>query len=147
MLGPYAQGFRALNAPMQTKNLRQSVLIAATPHAVYETLMDAKRHGMLIDSDARVSRKIGGAFHLWDDGLSGFNLALKKDRLIVQAWRASGWPKDHYSCARFELKKVRGGTRLTFTQTGIPADKFRGIRQGWIDYYWTPFRKMSDKRK
>lgn len=84
---------------------------------------------------------------MWDGELIGFILELKEDRLIVQAWRAADWPAHHYSCARYELNKVRGGTRLIFTQTGIPSDKFRGISQGWKDYYWTPFKETFKKRK
>ena len=64
-----------------------------------------------------------------------------KDKGIVQAWRANDWPKGHYSRATFALSRTKGGTRITFRQSQVPDSEFRSIKQGWIDYYWKPFKK------
>jgi len=58
---------------------------------------------------------------------------------------ASDWPANHYSKATFTLKKVPGGTKLTFTQTGVPNNQYSSIKQGWIDYYWVPLRELFAK--
>ena len=42
-----------------------------------------------------------------------------------------------YSTATFLLEEAEGGTRLTFTQTGVPEQHYDGISQGWRDFYWT----------
>jgi hypothetical protein len=34
---------------------------------------------------------------------------------------------------------------MTFTQTGVPAQFYEDIKQGWIDYYWTPMKEMLEK--
>jgi activator of HSP90 ATPase len=73
------------------------------------------------------------------------NLGLVQDKRIVQAWRGSDWPKGHYSVATFSLKRIKGGIRLTFTQIGVPDRKFKGISQGWRDYYWKPMKEMEEK--
>jgi len=67
------------------------------------------------------------------------------DRKIVQAWRYSDWPAGHLSTATFELEKIEKGTRLTFTQTDVPDDKYEDIKQGWKDYYWQPMKEVLDK--
>jgi activator of HSP90 ATPase len=66
------------------------------------------------------------------------------DEKIVQSWRAEmeGWPKGHYSTAAFSLKAAPDGTRLQFTQTGVPEECYGEISQGWRDYYWKPMKAM-----
>ena len=130
---------------MKTKTIRQSVMFKASPHEVYEMLMDSKKHAEFSGSAAKISRKVGGKFEAYDGSLTGTNLELVPDEKIVQSWRGSDWPEGHYSKATFSLKAVAGGTRLTFTQTGVPEDLYEDYRQGWIDYYWQPMKEMLEK--
>ncbi|MBI4283715.1 MAG: SRPBCC domain-containing protein, partial [Chloroflexi bacterium] len=69
---------------------------------------------------------------------------LVPDKKIVQTWRASDWPEGHYSKVIFSLKEIKGGTHLTFTQTGVPEEQYEDIAQGWRDYYWAPIKKMLE---
>jgi len=130
---------------VKTKNIRQSVTFKASPHEVYEALMDSRRHAKLTGEKARVSRKIGGKLMAYGGYIEGANLDLVPDKKIVQLWRGSDWPKGHYSKATFALRKVKGGTRLTFTQTGVPAQYYEDIKQGWRDFYWAPMKKMLER--
>jgi activator of HSP90 ATPase len=130
---------------METKTLKQSVTIKATPHEVYEALMDEKIHAEFTSGTATISRKLGGKFSTFDGYASGINVELEQDKKIVQTWRAEDWPEGHYSRATFSLSKVDGGTKLTFTQTDIPADQYDDIAQGWKDYYWAPMKKLLEK--
>jgi activator of HSP90 ATPase len=75
------------------------------------------------------------------------NLEIRRGKKIVQTWRASDWPADHYSTVTFVLKPVKGGTRLTFTQTGVPDNQYAGIKQGWIEYYWKPMKALWSGRR
>ncbi|HEY6957579.1 MAG TPA: SRPBCC domain-containing protein [Candidatus Limnocylindria bacterium] len=124
------------------RTIRQTALIrGATPHDIFETLMDGKRHTALVGQPVKVSRRIGGAFSVGHD-LEGTTLSLTKDRRIVQRWRANNWPAGVYSKATFALARAPGGTRITFTQTGVPSQFFREISDGWRAYYWAPLRKQ-----
>ena len=49
-------------------------------------------------------------------------------------WRADDWPPRHYSRASFSLKKIKGGTRLSFYQSNVPDEHYAGIKQGWEKY-------------
>jgi activator of HSP90 ATPase len=40
---------------------------------------------------------------------------------------------------------VKGGTRLEFTQIGIPAKEYKGVNAGWGEYYWEPMKIMLNK--
>lgn len=127
---------------MQTKNLKQTVTFKASPQEVYDTLMDSKKHQSLSGVAAKISKKVGGRFTAWGGHLSGINLALKAGEKIVQAWRATGWWPDHYSIAIFDIRKVRGGSKLKFTQIGIPPRRYSGHYRGWIETYWTPMKEI-----
>lgn len=130
---------------MKTKSIRQSVSIKATPHDVYEALMDSKKHAEFTGGRASISREVGGKFSAFDGYAEGVNLELVPDKKIVQTWRAEDWPGGHYSKVTFSLVKVAGGTRLTFIQTGVPEEQQEDVSQGWKDYYWTPMKEMLEK--
>ncbi len=108
--------------------------------------MDAKQHAAFSGEDAKINRKEGGKFTAYGDYIEGVNLELVADQIIVQKWRASDWPKDHYSIATFRLRPDKGGTELVFTQTNIPDNKAKEIAQGWIDYYWNPMKLLLEKK-
>jgi Activator of Hsp90 ATPase homolog 1-like protein len=67
---------------------------------------------------------------------------LKPGERIVQAWRATGWWLDHYSVAIFDFERVSTGTKLRFTQIGIPPNRYSGHYRGWIETYWTPMKEI-----
>jgi len=127
---------------MKTKTLQQTVSFKASPMEVYEMILDSKKHSSLSGEPAKISRKVGGKFTAWGSHLSGFNLVLKPGEKIVQAWRAAGWWPGHYSIAIFDLKKVKSGTKLNFTQIGIPPHRYSGHYRGWIETYWTPMKEI-----
>ncbi len=108
-----------------SKTIRQTATFKASPHEVYETLMDAKKHAEFTGGEAKISRKVGGKFTIYDGEIEGENLELVPDKKIVQTWRYSDWPEGHYSTATFSLEEVDGGTRLTFTQTDVPMINMR----------------------
>jgi activator of HSP90 ATPase len=126
----------AIMKTIKTKNLKQGAMFRATPHEVYELLMDSKKHSAFSGAEARISRKEGGSFSAYDGWCYGKNLKLVKDKMIVQTWRGDDWPKGHYSTVKFMLKRSGTGTKLMFSQTGIPEDLYSDISDGWKEHYW-----------
>jgi activator of HSP90 ATPase len=129
---------------LKVKTIQQTATIKATRHAVYEALMDSKQHGQFTGGAAKISRKVGGKFSVYDGYASGKNLKLIPDRKIVQTWRADDWPDGHYSQCTFELTPTKTGTKLTFTQTDVPVEFYKDIKQGWIDFYWKPMKELLE---
>jgi activator of HSP90 ATPase len=127
---------------LKTKTIRQSVTFKASPHAIYEALMDSRKHARFTGAKARISRKVSGGFTAYDGYIEGIHLDLVPDKKIVQSWRGSDWPEGHFSKATFSLRKIKNGARLTFTQSGVPVQHCHGISQGWRDYYWKPMKEM-----
>ena len=131
---------------MNTRNIKQSATFKASLHDVYESLMDSDKHSQFTGGKAYISRETGGKFTAFDGYSEGINLELVQDRKIVQTWRAGDWPEGHYSQLTFLLENSEDGTRLTFTQTGVPEEQYEYISQGWRDYYWKPMKNMLEKR-
>jgi uncharacterized protein YndB with AHSA1/START domain len=127
---------------MKTRTLQQTVTFKASPRQVYEMLLNSWKHQSLSGEPAKISRKVGGKFTAWGSHISGINLALRPGRKIVQAWRATGWWPDHYSIAIYDIVRVPGGSRLKFTQIGIPPNRYSGHYRGWIEAYWTPMKEI-----
>ena len=131
---------------MGTKTIKQTVEFSASPKEVYEALMDSKKHARFTGAKATVSRKVGGSFSVWDGYAEGENLELVAGKKIVQSWRASDWPEGAVSKVTFTFAKTKKGTKMTFTQTGVPDDLAGDVRQGWKDFYWAPMKGMLDKQ-
>jgi len=123
------------------KTIRQTIKFKAKPEDVYDALMDARKHSKFTGSKAIIARRVGGRFTAYDNYISGTTVELVPGKRIVQQWKGSDWPEGHYSIATFKMKKVKEGTELRFTQEDVPNDKYDGINQGWIDFYWEPMKK------
>jgi ketosteroid isomerase-like protein/uncharacterized protein YndB with AHSA1/START domain len=124
---------------METATIKHEVFFSASPKEVYDALMDSKKHSEFTGAPAEIRSEAGGKFSLYGGSLTGTTLELKQDEQIVQSWRADNWPEGHFSQVTYLLGPLYGGrgTHLSLIQTGVPADHFDEINQGWRDYYWT----------
>lgn len=132
---------------MKFKTIKQKVIFKASPHEVYEALMDSKKHSAFTEDKAKISREVGGEINAYDGYIIGKNLKLIPDKKIVQEWRAVGdsWPEDYYSKVTFLLKKDKNGALLEFTQEGLPEDWYDDINEGWKEHYWEKMKKFFAK--
>jgi uncharacterized protein YndB with AHSA1/START domain len=130
------------------RSIKQEVVIAADTESVYEALMDSRTHRAFTGAPARVSKKVGGAATCYDGQLSAVNVELEPGKRIVQAWRAKNWKAGVWSVVAFNLKK-RGKTKttLTFTQYGVPDDKYADINKGWKSHYWSKLNDYFSAKK
>jgi activator of HSP90 ATPase len=129
-----------------SKLIQQTVTFKASPHEIYEMLMDSARHAAFTGDAADISRAVGGEFTAYGGYITGKNLELLPDQKIVQSWRAADWTEGLFSTVTFALiPTAGGGTRLDFTQAGVPDGTEAEFAQGWNDNYWTPMRAMLEK--
>jgi uncharacterized protein YndB with AHSA1/START domain len=127
------------------RTIRQTATFKASPRAVYEALMDSRRHAAFSGMSARIERRPGGRFTAYGGYLEGVTIDLVPNRRIVQFWRSRNWPAHYYSTVTFELAPVRGGTRLRFTQAGVPEGDYAAKRSGWISQYWDKMRRYLER--
>lgn len=123
-----------------------SAVIPAKPAEIYKAWLSTKGHTAMTGNPAKVNGKVGGKFTAWDGYIFGTNLELTPDSRIVQAWRTSEFP-DEAPDSRLEvdLKEVKGGTKVTFTHTGMPPGQADSYRQGWEDFYFKPMKEYFAK--
>jgi activator of HSP90 ATPase len=130
-----------------TREIRHSVRLNAPPATIYWMLMDSRRHTAFTGAPAKIDPRVGGRIQAWGPHIRGVNVEIKPNKRIVQAWRTENWPKGHYSIASFELARAKGGTKLTFTQTGVPAKYAASINAGWKGHYWDLLKKALERRR
>ena len=81
--------------------------------------------------------------------LLGKNLVLIPNRMIVQTWRSSEWKKadpDSILVVSFE-KSASGGAQVDLEHVGVPEYDRTGVTQGWVKYYWEPWKAYLAARK
>jgi activator of HSP90 ATPase len=133
---------------LKTKKIRQTVTFNATPRKVYDLIMDEKKHSEFSGGKVIMSKDINGKFNVFDGYCTGFNIELKEGKKIIQGWhfKEDGWPDDHFSICTFEFTKAPKGTKLTFTQSDIPAHKVEALKAGWKEFYWNPIKAYLKKQ-
>jgi len=123
--------------------IHQEVDIKGSPQAVYDILTNAEKFSKMTGGrSAKISQEEGGAVSLFGGDIRARNVELVPDKRVVQAWRSHAWPEGVYSIVRFELQSNRGGTKLTFDQSGYPQDAHEMLNGGWPKMYWEPMNAM-----
>ena len=120
--------------------IEQVVTFVASPHEVFETIMDSVRHSTFSNSEVIMSREIGGEYSAYDGYITGKNIELIPDKKIVQSWRAVDWEEGQYSIITFFFTQIKTGTQLQFTHELLPDGTEEEFTQGWIDNYWEPMK-------
>ena len=130
--------------------VQQSVVLPASPRALYALYLSPRAHGAITGGKIRISARAGSRFDAFGGALSGRMLHTVPGRLIVQAWRSRAFHKgDHDSTLvlRF-LPAGRNRCRIDLVHVNVPSHDYRGVSEGWKNYYWKPWRKyLAKKRK
>lgn len=127
---------------MKTRTIKQTATFPVPPTVIYGMFMSSKTHAAFTGAPAVISTKVGGRFTVYDGYASGRNQTLEPGKKIIQTWRAADWPEGTESLLTITLTPIRSGCRFTMVHSGVPADQAASIRQGWLDYYWTPLKEM-----
>ncbi|KAG2584390.1 activator of 90 kDa heat shock protein ATPase homolog 1-like [Panicum virgatum] len=115
---------------------------------IYEILMDENRWKGFTQSNARISREVGGEFSLFDGSITGVNEELQEGKLIAQKWRFGSWPDGLYSSVRLVFDEPESGvTIIKLKQTDVPEeDKYgnstvvENTERGWRELIFQRIR-------
>ena len=114
----------------------------ATAQDIYEALLSSEKHTKLIGDTAEISDRVDETFKTFSGYAEGKNVELIPGKKIVQTWRASDWPEDHYSTITFELEGSEEGAVINFTQIDIPEGRVEEYEAGWQNNYWSPMQEF-----
>lgn len=79
------------------KTIKLSEKFSCRAVDLYEILMDENRWKGFTQSNAKISKNVGGEFSIFDGSVTGTNLELQEGKLIVQKWRFGNWPDGMFS--------------------------------------------------
>eukprot|EP01120_Amphizonella_sp_Union-15-10_P008490 TRINITY_DN3062_c0_g1_i1.p1 TRINITY_DN3062_c0_g1~~TRINITY_DN3062_c0_g1_i1.p1 ORF type:complete len:336 (-),score=74.95 TRINITY_DN3062_c0_g1_i1:7-1014(-) len=126
---------------ISTKSIRQKVIFSGcAPQFLYETFMDSGRMSGATQAPAHVVPQVNGDFSLFAGSVTGKTVELTPGEKIVQKWRFSSWPQDHFSTVTFSFKPDSQGTELLLEQVGIPSSDYDRTLNGWESHFWQRIR-------
>jgi activator of HSP90 ATPase len=126
------------NAPC---SIHQEIQFNASPHRIYETLLDSKEFAAFSGEPAEIGRIAGSAFSMFGRLIVGRNIELVTSQRIVQAWRPADWDPGVYSIVKFRLIQQGSQTKVVLDHTGFPDGTFEHLSAGWKSRYWDPLKK------
>ena len=124
------------------KTIVQDVVFKnASPKDLFDLYMDSSKHSIATGAPAELSTKEGGNYAVHSGYITGKNLQLIKDKLIVQSWRAQSWAEtDVDSTFIIYLEAVGNDTLLHAVHANVPDAAADSINAGWHKMYWEPWR-------
>jgi len=109
---------------------------------LYELYMDSKKDSVATGAPAKISAKEGEKYSVHNGYISGKNLQLIKNRLIVQIWRAQGWDKSDADSTFIIYLEPKGNDVVLYaTHANVPDKHAASITKGWHNHYWKPWKK------
>jgi len=125
------------------KNIVQTVVFRNTkPKALYDLYMNAKKHSTATGAPAKITAKKGTKYSAHGGYITGENLHLIKDKLVVQTWRAQSWEKDDPDSTFIILLEPKGkNVVLHAIHSNLPDKHAESINKGWHNHYWEPWKK------
>ena len=131
---------------MKTNAFTLTHTFRVTPVEVFAALTNSKALAEW-SGEGSVSKKVGGAFNMFDGWVEGKVLAYKPGKELAYTWKTTEWPKAweasevHYT---FHPNKI--GTTLTLTHTKLPNRKeTNDHRAGWVEHVFTPLEEYLKK--
>jgi len=113
-----------------------------TPKILFTLYMNAKKHALVTGGPAEISPKVGTDYSAHGGYITGKNLELVKDKLIVQTWRAQGWDKkDTDSILILALETSGDDVILHVVHANLPDQHAGHIDKGWHEHYWKPMKQ------
>ncbi|GAU31504.1 hypothetical protein TSUD_332790 [Trifolium subterraneum] len=117
---------------------------------LFEILMDENRWKGFTQSNARISKEVGGEFSIFDGSVTGSNLELQEGKLIVQRWRFGSWNDGDQSQVRLVFEEPEPGvTVVKLTHTDVPEEDRYGnatvvenTERGWRELIFQRIRAV-----
>ncbi|CAA2981717.1 activator of 90 kDa heat shock ATPase homolog [Olea europaea subsp. europaea] len=132
------------------KTITMSEKFSCRASDLYEILMDENRWKGFTQSNARISKEVGGEFNIFDGSVSGVNVELQEGKLIVQKWRFGSWPDGIMSTVRLTFDEPESGvTVVHLSHTDVPEEDRYGnatvvenTERGWRDLIFHKIRAV-----
>lgn len=128
---------------MQKLSFTLTHTFRATPVQVFDALINSKALTEW-SGEGSVSKKVGGAFTMFDGWVEGKVLAYKPCKELAYTWKTTEWPKEwEASEVRYIFAPTKTGTKVTLTHTNLPnAKEAKNHKTGWTEHVFEPLEKF-----
>lgn len=111
--------------------------------AVFRCLTDAEEFASFSGMPAKFEAAPNAPFSLFSGYIKGCFLEIYPDHhRIVMAWRdCYNWKEGIYSIVNIGLEEIEGGTRMSWTQHGVPASEVDHMGVGLGRKYFNSMAK------
>jgi activator of HSP90 ATPase len=125
-----------------SKTIVQDVLFKnTTPKQLYDLYMDGEKHSIATGAPANITATEGSSYSAHNGYITGKNLQLIKDRLIVQTWRAQSWSSDDIDSTFIIYLEPQGeDVLLHAVHANVPDNAMESLNAGWHKMYWEPWK-------
>ncbi len=124
------------------KGFKSYYPIPASPEDVYRALTDPAVIELWTGEAAEMPAEPGMEFSLWEGSISGKNLELVKNKLIVQEWYFGDQAEK--SIVTIKLHADKAGTSVELIHTNIPDEAYDDITAGWGEAYFGSLKEFFE---
>ena len=117
-----------------------------TASELFDIYTNSEKHSAILGgSKANISNVEGDTFSLMNGSLTGKNLKIIPDKMIVQSWRGNIWEEDDPdSILTLIFSDTNNGAKIEMIHAATPEQ----FPDRWEEIYWTPIRKyISNKNQ
>ena len=123
-------------------DFQYKVEILAEPEEVYAALTNTFQIELWSGYPAQMEDKVGFVFSLWEGDLTGVNLEVQVNKLLVEEWFFG--EQEEQSIVRIALKKNNNKTLVELDHSNIPNEAYDEITEGWREYYLGSIKSMLE---
>ena len=124
------------------KEYKKYYIIPAPPEEVYLALTKPETLRLWTGEVAEMSTEPGSEFSLWEESITGRNIAFEEGKKIVQQWYFG--EQDEESIVTIKLHPHKQGTSIELKHTNIPDEAYKEIVEGWDDTYFRSLREFYE---
>lgn len=124
------------------KEYKKYYIIPAPPEEVYLALTKPETLRLWTGEVAEMSTEPGSEFSLWEESITGRNIAFEEGKKIVQQWYFG--EQDEESIVTIKLHPHKQGTSIELKHTNIPDEAYEEIVEGWDDTYFRSLREFYE---
>ncbi len=131
-----------------TGTIRITRRLPGSPAAVFKALTDARQIAAWSGQAARIGRKVGGRFEMFDGWATGRVVVFRGPARFAYTWRVDTWkPAWDNSLVEWRLTRAARGTKVELKHSLLPtAKEARDHRGGWDEYVFEPLGEWLKKR-
>lgn len=122
------------------ESIQQTVHFKGTTAAeLFNIYTNPEKHSAIHGgAETKITKEEGDTFSLMNGNLTGRNLKIVPNRMIVQTWRGNIWKEDDPdSILTLIFSDTKDGAQIEMIHAATPEQ----FPDKWEEIYWTPIRE------